>query len=318
MRSRVEGSRGLSRYGRLMVNVLIATERITRARGHRGYWHMAKWLGVAAGREGVVVDLGNALLQIHLSDPYWTRLVAPGYQYEHEVERLLASIGDQMAGFVDVGANIGYWSVWVSQRHPRCRVLALEPNPSAYGGLCANNLINGSRFETRAIAVAVDDRRGVPLRVPEGRGGHAGAHLQFESLPGEYAGMVLVDAVPLDEVMSGFEKPGMRILIKLDIEGMEESVLASSTCIGVPEVAVLYEDHGADQECLPTRYLLSRNDQVVFFLQPAGGLVEVSSVEQLAALKDSPKVGYNCISTVRGGPWHQALMPHAECPKHEL
>jgi FkbM family methyltransferase len=295
-----------------MVQLLLMSERVTRHKDHRGYWHTAKYLGFAARDQRAVVGAGKGCLEIDLGDPYWTRLVAPGYHYEPEVERLLMSIVDRTTDFLDVGANIGYWSVWVSQQFPECRVLALEPNPSAYQWLCQNNLRNGGRFETRPLAVGIDGRRDLPFHIPAGRGGHAGAHLAATGGSTGYTREVLVDATPLDEVLTHFRRRGRRVLAKLDIEGMEETVLASSEACGAPEVAVLYEDHGADFSCRPTRYLLSRGDQVVFFMPSSGRLVEVVSIGQLAAQKRSPKVGYNCVAAVRDSDWHKALLPLCE------
>lgn len=121
--------------------------------------------------------------------------------------------------------------------------------------------------------------------------------------------MVFVHARPLDEILEGVRKPGRKVLVKLDIEGMETAVLASSNAVSAPSVAVIYEDHGADRECRPTAHLLAQEGRVVYLARPEKELVAINSILQLAAYKVNPKVGYNCVTVIRDSAWHRLLQP---------
>ncbi len=306
MQSRVAHPYELSPRGRGMITALIAAEWATRPANHRGYWHFAKWLGRGVPREVAVVSVGGGRIEFAMSDPYWARLIASGYEYEPEVAWVLSAVLNDGSDFIDVGANIGYWSVWVSQRLPQSRVLAVEPNPAIFGRLEADNALNGNRFEVLRSAVALGGT-GVAFQVPKGRGGHAAASVLADGQSAGESDVVVVEARTLDVILAGFRKDDRDALVKLDIEGLEAPVLESSEAIQDPSVAVLYEDHGADPDCRPTAYLLNRDERCTYFLRPDGGLEQVYSVAQLAELKQRPVVGYNCISVLRGSGWHDRL-----------
>lgn len=45
---------------------------------------------------------------------------------------------------VDVGANIGLFSLYMKQRHPRARILAFEPAPENFDALTRNLTLHGT------------------------------------------------------------------------------------------------------------------------------------------------------------------------------
>ena len=68
------------------------------------------------GWEVVVLLNEDSQFAFDLGDPYWARLLARGFVYEPEVERVLRAFADAPYTFVDAGANLGYWSILVSSR----------------------------------------------------------------------------------------------------------------------------------------------------------------------------------------------------------
>jgi FkbM family methyltransferase len=135
--------------------------------------------------------------------------------------------------FVDVGANVGTYSV-LAAKVSGARVIAFEPIPSAADALRDNVALNaiGSLVEVRR-ACAGASRGAVQMTTGEDTTNHV------VETPGDLAGTMTVPVEPLDEVLRGLAP----LLIKLDVEGYELAVFrGASSVLASPELrAVLLE-----------------------------------------------------------------------------
>ena len=118
---------------------------------------------------------------------------------------------------LDCGANIGLASVFFKRRYPRARVTAYEADPALFAMLEANVATNRmADVETRHAAVWTATGS-LTFRC---EGSDSG---MIESLPGSLAGpLKSVPSLRLRDVLA--EEPVD--LLKLDIEGAEDAVLA--------------------------------------------------------------------------------------------
>ena len=121
------------------------------------------------------------------------------------------------AHVVDVGANTGNHTIFFAGPMKAASVLPFEPLPAAAGALRAAVARNGMQnVDLSRLGVGVADVEGRVKLVFSGRGG-----LGATSLEPDPAGEISV--APLDSMISG------RVdLLKVDVEGMEMSVLAGS------------------------------------------------------------------------------------------
>jgi FkbM family methyltransferase len=119
---------------------------------------------------------------------------------------------------IDVGANIGLYSLLAASRVEDGRVIALEPHPVASGRLRENIELNGMRnVEVRA----------------EAAGAATGAArltadldtTNYIVLDGAAQASIDVPLVPLDDLVPSGESVA---LVKIDAEGFESAVLAGS------------------------------------------------------------------------------------------
>ncbi len=290
---------------RLAQTGISAAELATRGMNHRGYWHLVRALGNLSDSK-VIVEIDGGVLCVSIADPYWARLLAKGYVYEPEVGAFLHSIRGMAFDFVDVGANIGYWSVVVSGKFPESRVTAFEPNPATLSELLANAALNGNRFDCRHAAITPTAAETVTLQFPQERGGHAAATADPRYALDGFE-KVEVPALTLDAIVDEQRRRGIPLLVKLDIEGLETDVLAASECTNQPDVCFVYEDHGQDSASETTRWLLETGKHEVFFLQPQALPQRIRALSDLTAKKVSKKVGYNCIAVPKVGPWIDAV-----------
>ncbi len=124
--------------------------------------------------------------------------------------------------FVDVGANLGYYSLLASTLvGDTGKVIAVEASPTNAAQLQRNLALNRNR-NVRVVQAAASDRVGTLslYRGPPGRPGQSGV-IAGEGLEYECE----VPAAPLCEILTPSEISTARI-IKIDVEGAEWSVIA--------------------------------------------------------------------------------------------
>jgi FkbM family methyltransferase len=124
-------------------------------------------------------------------------------------------------GFVDVGANIGYYSLLASRLvGGRGNVVAIEASPRTFSDLQRNLTLNGIT-NVRAINSAASAHSG-KLRIFRGHEFNTGMTTIFEQSGFELEGEVV--AAPLSDLIKPNEFKTARI-VKIDVEGAESLVV---------------------------------------------------------------------------------------------
>lgn len=131
---------------------------------------------------------------------------------------------------VDLGANVGAFSVWASHRFPGCKIQAYEPNLKLIPEL-KNNL----RFYPNVTVIP----KGVG--VPGVRTLHDGPNNPGESTLFQISGRGRLKGQEV-EIIDPLQLPECDIL-KLDIEGAELEVLGPLLTAGRRPSVILYEFH---------------------------------------------------------------------------
>jgi FkbM family methyltransferase len=158
---------------------------------------------------------------------------------------------------VDCGANVGYAGAYLLSRHPRARLIALEPFP-ANAEQCHRNLRHYGRAEVRRAAIwSRDGKLAMDCLQP----GNEWGVTVHEAAPGE-AGDVDALAIP------SLGEPRIDIL-KIDIERSEIELFGNAAERWLPSVRnIAIELH--DQACedvffralAPYRYDQSRSGEL--------------------------------------------------------
>lgn len=124
--------------------------------------------------------------------------------------------------FVDVGANIGYFTLLASRLvGPQGRVVAVEASPTIADRLERHVVLNGAT-NVRVARCAITDREG-PVTIFLGPPANSGA--SSLSRPDGGTPDAVVPGMPLARALTDDELRSAR-MIKLDIEGHEAPVLA--------------------------------------------------------------------------------------------
>ncbi len=142
-------------------------------------------------------------------------------QYEPVETRVIGEALDRADVFVDVGANIGYYSCLAAARGRR--VIAVEPAATVLRFLYANLLANGHR-DVEVFPVGLSDH--VELAVLYGGGGTASLIPGWSRASHVYSSVI--PTTTLDHLL-GSRYLDKRLFIKIDIEGMEYACLQGAT-----------------------------------------------------------------------------------------
>lgn len=186
-----------------------------------------------------VVVLGKVKLTLDLREMHDVRTFWSIHRhghYEPESSRLLGDLLRPGDTFVDIGSNNGYYAVLASQYVGTTgRVLAIEPNPRAVERLQRNVELNGLEGIVSVLPVALGETEGTgTLSVSTFEDGWATLG-QFPGPKTTYR----VRVASLNDIL----EPTESIVMKIDAEGAEESILRGMTEVidRTANVAILLE-----------------------------------------------------------------------------
>ncbi|MGK7654415.1 FkbM family methyltransferase [Roseovarius sp. B08] len=273
---------------RLQYSLLMALFRLAVSRGL--YGRFARGLGRIFNRDNQVflrID-GAPPFGISLDDGYWTRFALWHEEYEPEVAAVLGAASGQAKVFCDCGANKGYWTVRAAALFDR--VIAAEAAQATFAALEGNA---GRLPNVTLHQVAIHSVSGKHLTFVNVANSHASARLLSDGKPGPGDKTETVVTRRIDDLVP----KGVPALIKLDVEGAEVEALKGASRALQEGAVIIYEDHGSDPTCAPSSHLLSIPETCLFFCDDR--FSQVTSLDQVRALKTDPYKGYNLLAAHR-------------------
>lgn len=186
-------------------------------------WHGRRWTVVNDGEMPQRVDCGNYVLYANASDVHIGGPLLSGHAYEPHVMAVLRERLRRDDVVLDVGANIGVFSMLAASLvGAQGRVIAVEP-------VAANRVLlaraaQANRFaQIRLVDAAASDRNGFTgLRTHPGTSNSTIPAAAGERLRAAGGSTLRVPTVKLDEVLKDL---GRLDLVKIDVVGMEPLVL---------------------------------------------------------------------------------------------
>lgn len=139
---------------------------------------------------------------------------------------------------LDIGANVGLFSIWLARRAPGVRVAAFEPFPENYQALVGN--LTGWDHRIKAFNLAVGRTSGHGQMLATG-----GRSLDHRLAFSDSAGAPVVSVISLSDAirLTGSDTID---LLKLDVEGAELDILEGAdheTLRRIRRIAVEYHDN---------------------------------------------------------------------------
>jgi FkbM family methyltransferase len=134
---------------------------------------------------------------------------------------------------LDLGANIGLFTLLAARRWPKAALVCVEPHPTTFSFLCDNLALNG--VSATRLQCALDGKPGLRFMSD-----HEAVYQTLAS--GETNTRVMT--LQLDALLP--RDPGVRLLIKMDIEGSEVPVLNALRARLPEQCFVFIELHEGD------------------------------------------------------------------------
>jgi FkbM family methyltransferase len=172
-----------------------------------------------------------------------------GGYYEPITRLLIQEIVRPGDTFIDVGANVGFYTLVVASRCPETNVISFEPNPGNFALLTKNVRANALRnVRCEPLAVSDEDRTATLYLT----GSHMSASLRA-GFDGNVTGTTEVKTVRLDTYLAPYPADA-RLVMKVDVEGHEEALfrgmhatLARLSPDIITEVTFSYSRDAVDQ-----------------------------------------------------------------------
>jgi FkbM family methyltransferase len=173
-------------------------------------------------RGEVVLNPHGVSLTMDAADDIMFPIIAAYGVHEPEETRLLESILSPGMTVLDIGANVGYFSVLASRAvGPTGKVFAFEPEPRNYELLRGNIAGNAARNVT-PVACAVSNGT-KPLRLYRDRGNFGAHTLNAMNIQTAANGYVDVPCITLDGFAEQYGIDGVDV-VKMDVQGAEGQV----------------------------------------------------------------------------------------------
>jgi FkbM family methyltransferase len=172
---------------------------------------------LSPGRVTIVSRFGEARFPCDPCDRGLPPVVALDFgSYESKDFAMLRRLVPRGGTFVDIGANIGWYTVHVAREDPAARVIAVEPIPTSYRWLtmavAENRLTNVTTFNAGVAAEAGE----IELWLDTGISGAASS---APSSGKEGLERLMCAAVTIDDLVA--TNGGSASFVKIDIEGAE-------------------------------------------------------------------------------------------------
>jgi FkbM family methyltransferase len=288
-------SPGVSIIERLALYGLKLASAILQPTHFKGYGRIAALLRKASPDRHMVLELDHdSRFRFPFGDAYWSRLAATSVTYEPEMLSLFRHIRQEDYAFVDCGANFGYWTVLVSSKALGAhRGLAIEASGRNMRELAANARLNHNRFDV--LHVAVSDRNGGTVTL----GGPTHEGMAIVAADKAAPGAETVECRSLDGILheTSWLGAAKRLVVKLDVEGVEEAALRGATDMLARDTLLIYEEQGSDRINANTRYVSQTLGLTVFIFDGERYVEAADPMAAVAAMKTNARRGYNVVAT---------------------
>ena len=115
-------------------------------------------------KEGVFFEIGNPAIRVYC--PPNEARVAPIEimnfdKYEPEVTQIMNLLTSECQNILDIGANIGWYTLYFAKQNPEARIFSFEPMPTSYSCLQRNVSMNNVSNRVATFNYGLSETNGV-------------------------------------------------------------------------------------------------------------------------------------------------------------
>lgn len=149
-------------------------------------------------------------------------VLADGY-YEPFQSDILLELGKNSERFLDIGANMGFYSLALAIENPNLSVISFEPQPDVYQIMIENIELNGLQERIKLFNMGLGHQvEELTMYIPSFTGTGGASFRNLHEDEGE-AREIKIPVEPLDAIETNLVD-----LIKIDVEGFELNVISGA------------------------------------------------------------------------------------------
>lgn len=214
---------------------------------------------VISMRQRFPLDLGRWKIWLNEENSFYSMKTYVAIFKDREHRKVAGFPSKKDTVIFDLGANEGFYTLKAREMAPKAKIIAVEPNPSAFRILKRNIAANGLK-DVIALNMAVTSRNGkVGFEVVKGQTSIGGLKVYKKYRKRGELKRIVVGSVTLNRLCT-LHKIDCIDLLKMDVEGSELDVLKGGKGI-LPNVRkVVLEYHGAQKTEKPAIRLMVKNN----------------------------------------------------------
>lgn len=214
-------------------------------------------------------------------DPYWAPYLWGRRTYEPDVEAIFRGLG-KIPGklLVDGGANIGYWTVQLSDaQYGFERFIAIEANPALIPLLKEN--VEQNEIDCEVVHAAIAAEPGLTVYI-------GGLHDHASAAIGQSG--IAVTTASLDALVPAGVGLGRMVVIKLDIEGSEVAAFDGARRLIREGALFIYEDW--PRSGFPNTVHVLEQGLAIIGVPPKGRPSRIRSLDELDQFNRATRTAY--------------------------
>lgn len=189
--------------------------------------YSVEWPEIQLPAQKVRIQKSEFKIIPHLGEFDFEAMFVREMRYEKNVTSFLTKASKRYDAILEIGANVGIYTLFFSTFYPEARIYAFEPSRKAYSRLLKNIELNPSENKAHLFNAAIGDSTGFQsFYEPQG-------HLTNGSLRKDFAAIFSNDVVANQVLMIegalliGLFEGQRSVLVKIDAEGSEGCILKS-------------------------------------------------------------------------------------------
>jgi FkbM family methyltransferase len=174
-----------------------------------------------------IVEFKNLLLRINIKDPI-DKIIFYKNSYEEEQIKFIKSYinKNKIDSFIDIGSNIGIYSLIVSKNFKKIEILSFEPVLNTFNNLNYNIRLNSLTRKIRTFNFGLSNRSGTKKMIALKKKNYIQS--------GGYSFYIPKRKIHKNEIIEHYKSKigdsvikfkNKNIIIKIDVEGFEKEVL---------------------------------------------------------------------------------------------
>ena len=193
------------------------------------------------------IKINNSEMGMYLCRKKTTDFMYSFFSYEYKIKTYIKSSIKEFDVFIDIGACIGDYSIWLSKNKLKC--FAFEPNKDNYDCLTNNIKLNHLEKSIKTFNYGLGSKsEKVTFQTHPNNKGYSGKYASFkDSIKQE------VEIKMFDDIFETLDlNYNHSVIVKIDVEGMEAEVIAGARKFfsNAKKILLIFESHTRANETI--------------------------------------------------------------------